>query len=274
MFGFGKKKKQREEAARAAAAEAEKQRLAEEMKRAEEMRQAELAKKAEAAKKAEEARQAEEEAKKVEEAQKAEEAQKEAAPKKPATKKAPAKAENAAEAVKKAPAKKAPADQAEPAPVKKAAAKKAPDKVEEPASAPAEEIGEEVVKSNGKFEIKRTSDGRYMFNVRAGNTQIIANSQIYSSMAACKNGIASIGANAPIAAIEDQTLQTINEEKCPKFQIYFDKAGQYRFNLIATNGNNILSCTQGYRQKSSCKNGIKSVINNASAPTEILKEEK
>ncbi|MBE6581388.1 MAG: DUF1508 domain-containing protein [Ruminococcaceae bacterium] len=112
-----------------------------------------------------------------------------------------------------------------------------------------------------------------MFNVRAGNTQIIASSQIYSSMAACKNGIASVGANAPVAAIEDQTLQTINEEKCPKFQIYFDKAGQYRFNLIASNGQNILSCTQGYRQKPSCKNGIKSVVTNAHAETEVLKEE-
>ncbi len=144
----------------------------------------------------------------------------------------------------------------------------------EVAEEPAEEIGEEVAKANGKFEIKRASDGRYMFNVRAGNTQVIASSQMYSSMASCKNGIASVGVNAPLAAIEDQTLQTINVEKCPKFQIYFDKAGQYRFNLIAKNGNNILSCTQGYRQKSSCKNGIKSVIANASAPTEILKTEK
>ena len=146
--------------------------------------------------------------------------------------------------------------------------------VEEPVAAeePAEAAAEEA-RSNGKFEIKRASDGRYMFNVRAGNTQVIASSQMYSSMAACKNGIASVGANAPVAAIEDQTLQTLNEEKCPKFQIYYDKAGQYRFNLIAKNGNNILSCTQGYRQKSSCKNGIKSVITNAYAPTEILKTE-
>ena len=143
---------------------------------------------------------------------------------------------------------------------------------EEPVEAPAEAAAEEA-RSNGKFEIKRASDGRYMFNVRAGNTQVIASSQMYSSMAACKNGIASVGANAPVAAIEDQTLQTLNEEKCPKFQIYYDKAGQYRFNLIAKNGNNILSCTQGYRQKSSCKNGIKSVITNAYAPTEILKTE-
>ena len=151
------------------------------------------------------------------------------------------------------------------------AAEQAPVEV---AEAPAEEISEEVAKANGKFEIKRASDGRYMFNVRAGNTQVIASSQMYSSMASCKNGIASVGVNAPLAAIEDQTLQTINVEKCPKFQIYFDKAGQYRFNLIAKNGNNILSCTQGYRQKASCKNGIKSVIANAGAPTEILKTEK
>ncbi|MBE6555813.1 MAG: DUF1508 domain-containing protein [Ruminococcaceae bacterium] len=109
-----------------------------------------------------------------------------------------------------------------------------------------------------------------MFNVRAGNTQIIASSQIYSSMAACKGGIASVGANAPLANIEDQTLQTLNEEKCPKFRIYFDKGGKYRFSLIATNGQNILSCSQGYIQKSSCKNGIRSVINNASSPTVIL----
>lgn len=237
MFGFGKRKKKREEEQRKAAeaaAAAERARLAEEMAKAEEMRKAELAA-IEEAKKA-----AAEKAAKEREAQAT--AMKQETVKKPAAKKA---------APKSAPAKKATAAEAktEPAPTKAASA-------------------------NGKFEIKRTSDGRYMFNVRAGNTQVIASSQIYSSMAACKNGIASVGANAPIAAIEDQTLQTINEEKCPKFQIYFDKAGQYRFNLIATNGNNILSCTQGYTQKSSCKNGVKSVIANACAPTEILKEEK
>ena len=81
-----------------------------------------------------------------------------------------------------------------------------------------------------------------------------------------------MGTNAPIAAIEDQTLSVINEEACPKFQIYFDKAGQYRFNLLAANGQNILACTQGYTQKSSCKNGIKSVINNAHA-TIVLPEQ-
>lgn len=173
----------------------------------------------------------------------------------------------------KAPAKKTPEKKAAP---KAEPAKKAPVKKEEPAKKPeptkkvaapkvADEITEEAIKGKGQFAIKRANDGRYMFNVHAGNTQVIASSQMYSTMKACRNGIDSVGVNAPIAAIEDQTLSSVNEEKCPKFQIYFDKAGKYRFNLLAANGQNILACTQGYTQKSSCKNGIKSVITNANA---------
>ena len=137
-------------------------------------------------------------------------------------------------------------------------------------TAPAE-ITEAAVKGKGMFEIKRTNNGGYMFNVRAGNTQVVASSQTYTTMAACRNGINSVGINAPIAAIEDQTLATVNEEKCPKFQIYLDKAGEFRFKLLASNGQNVLACSQGYTRKSSCQNGIKSVINNAHA-TIVLPE--
>lgn len=168
-------------------------------------------------------------------------------------------------AVEKAPVKKAAA-------AKAPAAKKAPAKAAPVKPAPVQEITEITLAGKGQFAIKRAGDGRYMFNVHAGNTQVIASSQMYASMAACRNGINSVGVNAPIAAVEDQTLASVNEEKCPKFQIYFDKAGKYRFNLLAANGQNILACTQGYTQKSSCKNGIKSVINNAHA-TIVLPEE-
>ena len=153
----------------------------------------------------------------------------------------------------------------------KAAAKPAPKKAAEVKEAPAAQADPTTTK--GKFEIKRTNDNRYMFNVRAANTQVIASSQIYSSMTACRNGINSVGVNAPIAALEDQTLSSINEEKCPKFQIYLDKGGKYRFNLLAANGQNILACTQGYTQKSSCKNGINSVIANAHATIVLPMEE-
>ena len=196
-------------------------------------------------KKRKEKKAAEEAARKAAEEAAAKKAAEEAAAKKAAAKKPAAKP--AAAAAPKAPAKITVTE----APVEAAPAEEAP-------AAPAAD-------AKGAFEIKRTSDNRYMFNVRAGNTQVIASSQIYSSMAACRNGINSVGTNAPIAAIEDQTLSSINEEKCPKFQIYLDKGGKYRFNLLAANGQNILACTQGYTQKASCKNGINSVIANAHA---------
>ena len=173
-------------------------------------------------------------------------------------------------------AKAASEKKAEPAKKAAPAAKAAPAKKAESVKKAApvlDEITEDAVVTKGKFEVKRTFDRRYMFNVRAGNTQVIASSQIYASMAACRNGIESVGKNAPIAPVEDQTLSSVNEEKCPKFQIYFDKGGKYRFNLIAANGQNILACTQGYTQKSSCKNGIQSVINNANAAIVLPSDE-
>ena len=180
-------------------------------------------------------------------------------------------------AAERAAAERAAAEQAaaEQAAARPAASTRKPQRKpqQKPEPPKAEEIAEDAAISKGKFEIKRTSDGRYMFNVRAGNTQVIASSQIYSSMTACRNGINSVGVNAPIAAVEDQTLQSINEEKCPKFQIYFDKGGKYRFNLLAANGQNILACTQGYTTKASCKNGINSVVANAHATIVLPKEE-
>ena len=47
-----------------------------------------------------------------------------------------------------------------------------------------------------------------------------------------------------------------------KFEIYKDKAGEFRFRLKAGNGENILS-SEGYKSKASCKNGIESVRKNS-----------
>lgn len=47
-----------------------------------------------------------------------------------------------------------------------------------------------------------------------------------------------------------------------KFEIYKDKAGEFRFRLKASNGQNILA-SEGYKDKSGCKNGIESVMKNA-----------
>lgn len=57
----------------------------------------------------------------------------------------------------------------------------------------------------GKFVIKKTSNGQYRFNLKAGNGEIIATSETYTSKAGAKAGIESVKENAPGAAVEDET---------------------------------------------------------------------
>jgi len=120
----------------------------------------------------------------------------------------------------------------------------------------------------GKFVIKKTPTGGFNFSLYAANKEKIAvASQVYSTKAACKKGMESIAKNAAkcIAEdrIEDQTLKTPAEKTCPKLEIYVDKAGLYRYRLIATNGENIAMSEEGYKSKNGIMNGIKSVSVNA-----------
>ena len=121
----------------------------------------------------------------------------------------------------------------------------------------------------GKFVIKQSEAGS-RFNLVAGNGQVIGTSQTYSSMDACKNGIESVKTNAPIAPIEDQTKEGFEELTNPKFEVYVDKAGEFRFRLTAKNGQNILA-SEGYSQMAGCMNGIESVKTNA-PDAEVVEE--
>ena len=120
----------------------------------------------------------------------------------------------------------------------------------------------------GKFSIKETKSG-FRFNLKAGNGEVIATSEIYSSESSCKNGIASVKTNC-VADVEDQTVEGYVQLKNPKFEVYTDKAGEFRFRLKAKNGE-IIAVSEGYKAKASCLNGIKSVRKNA-PDAEIVKE--
>lgn len=113
----------------------------------------------------------------------------------------------------------------------------------------------------GKFVIRRTNTG-IKFDLKAGNGEVIATSEVYKSLNSCRNGAASVKKNAPIANLEDQTTEEYAKEKCPKFEMYIDKAGEYRFRLKATNGQTIAT-SEGYGAKAGCLNGIDSVKRNA-----------
>ena len=121
----------------------------------------------------------------------------------------------------------------------------------------------------GKFVVKQTKTG-IKFDLKASNGEVIATSEVYTTKSACKNGIASVKKNAPIAAVEDQTQKDYAVEKNPKFEIYKDKAGEFRFRLKATNGQ-IIATSEGYKAMKSCTNGIDSVKKNA-ADAEIVEE--
>ncbi|MBE6952000.1 MAG: DUF1508 domain-containing protein [Ruminococcaceae bacterium] len=113
----------------------------------------------------------------------------------------------------------------------------------------------------GKFVIRKTSTG-VKFDLKAGNGEVIATSEVYTSDDACEKGIASVQKNAPVAEIENQTVEGFETVKHPKFEVYADKAGEYRFRLKATNGQ-IIAVSEGYKTVASCLNGIKSVQTNA-----------
>ena len=122
----------------------------------------------------------------------------------------------------------------------------------------------------GKYSVKTANDNTFMFNLKAVNGEIIATSQTYTSKASCLNGIKSVKNNAPVASIEDQTLPEFVPASHPKFELYSDKGGAFRFRLKATNGN-IIAASQGYTSKSKCQDGIESVRQNALS--EIVFEE-
>lgn len=113
----------------------------------------------------------------------------------------------------------------------------------------------------GKFVITKDAKGEFRFNLKAGNGEIILSSEGYSSMASCKNGIASVQKNS-VAGIEDQTVEGYETLKNPKFEVYKDKRGEFRFRLKAGNGENI-GTGEGYKAKASCLNGIDSIKRNA-----------
>lgn len=113
----------------------------------------------------------------------------------------------------------------------------------------------------GKFVIRTTNTG-IKFDLKAGNGEVIATSEVYKSLNSCRNGAASVKKNAPIANLEDQTAEEYAKEKCPKFEMYIDKSGEYRFRLKATNGQTIAT-SEGYSAKAGCLNGIDSVKRNA-----------
>ncbi len=113
----------------------------------------------------------------------------------------------------------------------------------------------------GKFVVKQSKNEQFFFNLKAANGEVIGTSEMYTTLKACENGIASVQ-KCCAGEIEDQTLKEPIAQKHPQFEIFKTKDGQFRFRLKASNGEPILA-SESYKAKDSCKNGIASVKKNA-----------
>lgn len=111
-----------------------------------------------------------------------------------------------------------------------------------------------------RFIIKQIA-GNYMFELVSSNQKVLAISEMYSSLNGCKNGITAVKNNI-CGEIEDQTSISEKRHKNPKFELYIDKSGQYRYRLKAQNGE-ILIVSEGYKSKKSCIDNSFHVKNHA-----------
>ena len=113
----------------------------------------------------------------------------------------------------------------------------------------------------GKFQVKAAGKG-VMFNLLATNGQVVATSEVYNKKSSLLGGIASVQANAPAAAVEDQTAEKPAKLPNPKFEVYADKAGKFRFRLKAKNGQ-VVAVGEAYETKKAALAGVASVKKNA-----------
>lgn len=113
-----------------------------------------------------------------------------------------------------------------------------------------------------KFVIKKAKDG-LTFSFVSASGDILASSEVYTTKVSTKAGIASVQKNAG-ASIEDQTQEDYEAVKTPKWQIFKDKAGGFRFRLIATNGKNVVH-TSAFKTFEDAKKALSSLKRTAAA---------
>lgn len=105
------------------------------------------------------------------------------------------------------------------------------------------------------FTVRRVATG-VKFDLRAPNGETIATSEVYKSEAACRRGMESVRKNALIAPIADLTVGEAASN--PRFEVYQDRSGEFRFRLRARNGG-IIAVSEGYTTKQACLDGIHAV---------------
>ena len=104
---------------------------------------------------------------------------------------------------------------------------------------------------SGYFEIKKSSDGQFMFNLKAGNHEIILTSERYTTKAGAQNGIESVRSSSP----NDSNYERRKSSR-----------GEPYFVLKAAN-HEVIGRSEMYSSDSAMENGISSVKGNGNSNT-------
>ena len=98
----------------------------------------------------------------------------------------------------------------------------------------------------GKYDLKKSPSGKFMFNLKSGNGQIVLTIQLYDSRAAAEKGIASVRKNSPEDGRYERKVATSGET-------YF---------VLKSGNSQVIGKSQMYKSKAAMENGIASVKKN------------
>jgi uncharacterized protein YegP (UPF0339 family) len=99
----------------------------------------------------------------------------------------------------------------------------------------------------GKFELRKSSNGQYHFNLKAANGEPLLSSEMYQSKSGAENGIKSVKENAPFDSRYERKTSASN---------------QPYFVLKAANGE-VIGTSEMYSSTAARDKGIESVKLNA-----------
>ncbi len=102
---------------------------------------------------------------------------------------------------------------------------------------------------SARYEIKKSSNGQFYFNLVAGNNEVILTSEMYEQKSSANKGIESVKANSPLDKRYDRRTSKSNEPY---------------FVLKAANGE-IIGNSEMYSSEASRDKGIESVKANGSS---------
>ena len=101
------------------------------------------------------------------------------------------------------------------------------------------------------FELYEDSAGEYRWRLVSGNDIVADSSEGYSSKSAARDALGSVQEDAPTASVL--------EYGTPHFEVYQDRAEEWRWRMVASNGRIVADSGEGYSSKSGARRALAGV---------------